>query len=102
MFKLPEAFDDERDPISINVEFRPTISFANYYDDVEEIVFTLDSNVEPSDGYFFKVTLSDGSETNEYRVIVIIERNTPPYFVNWSSEAIEFTEGTGVQTFELP
>ena len=69
---------------------------------MKEIVFTVDGNVEPSDGYFFKITLSDGSESNEYRVFVIIERNTPPYFVNWSAEPLEFTEGTGIQTFELP
>ena len=84
MFELPEAVDDERDPISIDVEFRPTINFANYYDDTNEIVFTVDGSVEPSDGYFFKIILSDGFESSEYRVILIIERNTAPYFINWS------------------
>ena len=69
---------------------------------MKEIVFTLDDNVEPSEGYFFIVTLSDGLESNEYRVFVIVERNTPPYFVNWSTEPLEFTEGTGIQMFVLP
>lgn len=41
-------------------------------------------------------------ESSIFIVSVIIEKNSPPYFVGWPEEPIQYTEGSGIHPFVLP
>ena len=41
-------------------------------------------------------------ESSIFIVNVIIEKNSPPYFVGWPEDPIQYTEGSGTHLFVLP
>ena len=41
-------------------------------------------------------------ERSIYVVDVIVAKNSPPYFVEWPEEQIQYTESSGIHQFVLP